>query len=83
LIALSETDPDRMRPGMSVMAEVLPRPREDVLLVPRGAVDFTGEAPRVRLASGDLADVELGPCDATRCVVESGLEEGQRVGIAG
>jgi len=82
-IDLDETDPSRMRPGMSVMVDVQPRAREDVLLVPRRSVDFSGDAPRVKLASGGLTEVTLGPCNATHCVVEDGLEAGQRLGVAG
>ena len=82
-IRLAETDPERMRPGMSVRAEVLPRPREDVLLVPRTALDFDGEAPRAILVDGSRVEVRLGPCNAGACVVEEGLGEGQKVRTRG
>jgi multidrug efflux pump subunit AcrA (membrane-fusion protein) len=83
VIRLQRTDPERMRPGMSVRAEVLPPPREEVLLVPRGALDFSGETVRARLANGSWVDVLLGPCGAVQCVVEEGLDEGQRVRVSG
>ena len=68
-LSLQKTDPARMRPGMSVKIE-LPRPSaKAALLVPRGAV----------LAK----DVKLGACDAQRCVVESGLKEGDTVMLGG
>ncbi|MEO6775664.1 MAG: hypothetical protein ABI467_22070 [Kofleriaceae bacterium] len=68
-MSLQNTDPARMRPGMSVKIE-LPRPGpKGALLVPRGAV----------LAQG----VKLGACDAQHCVVESGLHEGDTVMLGG
>lgn len=74
-----EIDRERLRPGMSVKAEVVGPVREDVLLAPRTAVDVSGEEPRVRLADGQWAPVRLGPCNPTHCVVEDGLEDGQRL----
>lgn len=82
-VRLAETDPERMRPGMSVRAEVMPRPREEVLLVPRTALDFGGEAPQAILADGSAVEVRLGPCNAGVCVVEEGLAEGQKVRTRG
>jgi hypothetical protein len=43
------------------------------LLVPRGAVDFAGERPRVLLASGGECLLALGGCNAEACVVTGGL----------
>jgi HlyD family secretion protein len=79
LVRLDESDPATMRPGMSVRVEVLGPGIDAALLVPRGAVDFSGPIPRARLSGGELADVRLGPCDAQSCVVEAGLDEGQPV----
>jgi multidrug efflux pump subunit AcrA (membrane-fusion protein) len=79
VILLDESDPDKMRPGMSVRVEVLPRPREDVLLVPRAALDWSDEAPRALLTDGSSVEVRLGPCNAQECVVEEGLSEGARL----
>ena len=78
-IALDQADPQRMRPGMSVRAEVLGRQRKDVLLVPRAALDFAGNKTRVLLAGGGSSEVRLGPCGAQECVVESGVKEGTRL----
>ena len=79
LVRLGESDPRTMRPGMSVRVEVLGPTIDGALLVPRGAVEFGDGSPRVRLPGGQATDVGLGPCDALRCVVEAGLDEGQRV----
>lgn len=80
VVRLAGSDPRTMRPGMSVRVEVLGPARENVLLVPRGAIDFGGEHPRATLASGAAVDVVLGACDARHCIVESGLDEGQLLG---
>ncbi len=72
-----EIDRERLRPGMSVKAEVVGQVREDVLQVPRTAVNVAGETPRVTLADGTSVDVRLGPCNPTHCVIEEGVSEGQ------
>jgi multidrug resistance efflux pump len=78
-IALEKTDPEHMRPGMSVRVEVLGPETRDALLAPREALDFTGRQPKILLASGGAAPVKLGPCSASQCVVESGVSEGTRL----
>ena len=80
-IKLDRSDPQRMRPGMSVRVEVLGTELKDVLLVPRAALDFAGTAgsPRALLATGGAVPVKLGACEALECVVESGLAEGTRL----
>jgi multidrug resistance efflux pump len=78
-IALDRSDPERMRPGMSVRVEVKARQVRGAILAPRAALDFSGPAPRALLAAGGAAEVRLGPCSALECVVESGLEEGTRL----
>jgi multidrug efflux pump subunit AcrA (membrane-fusion protein) len=85
VLTLGKVDNDKMRPGMSVKVELARPPLANVLVVPRGAVvvDRTKGAetgkPRVKLASGERRDVELGPCDAQGCAVTKGLSEGQVV----
>lgn len=78
-IRLDRLDLAKMRPGMSVRVEVLGPEVRGALLAPRAALDFSGERPRALLAGGGARDVRLGPCDATFCVVEQGLEEGARL----
>lgn len=78
-VALDRTDPERMRPGMSVRVEVLGPEVKDALLVPRAALALGGEKPAARLASGTLQPVTLGACDAHRCAVTEGLSEGQKL----
>jgi HlyD family secretion protein len=83
VVRLDGSDPDKMRPGMSVRVEVLPRPREDVLLAPRSALDFRSEAPRALLANGSAVGVTLGSCSAYECVIEDGLNEGDELWSGG
>jgi HlyD family secretion protein len=70
----------RLRPGMSARVEIATRTVRDALLVPRLALDLAAAPPRVRLAGGGTAAVRLGACDAFRCVAESGVAEGERLG---
>ncbi len=78
VIALDRTDPERMRPGMSVKVEVRGAPVAGALTAPRAALDVA--APAAFLAGGERVPVELGRCDAHRCVIAKGLAEGQALG---
>jgi multidrug resistance efflux pump len=78
-IKLDRSDPQTMRPGMSVRVEVLGPEVKGALLVPRAALDVSPGGPRALLASGGAAPVKLGACGALECVVESGLAEGTRL----
>jgi multidrug resistance efflux pump len=77
-IRLDRVDPRRMRPGMSVRAEVLSPEVREALLAPRAALDLSANPPRALLAGGGSAPVRLGPCSAGECVVE-GVKEGTRL----
>lgn len=69
-------DPQRMRPGMS-MRVMLDDPPEDALRVPRAALLWDAEGRvQVQLASGQTAEVDLGPCNPTHCVVLDGPPAG-------
>jgi multidrug efflux pump subunit AcrA (membrane-fusion protein) len=65
-------------PGMSVRVEV-GVPGEEALLAPRAAVDFSTDPPRIRRFDGQRAEVRLGQCSATDCVVIEGLADGDRL----
>lgn len=78
-IALDRPDPERMRPGMSVRAEVLVPEVRNAVLAPRAGLDLSGKEPRALLAGGGAKPVRLGPCSAAECVVASGLEPGTRL----
>jgi multidrug resistance efflux pump len=80
LVKLDRVDPERMRPGLSARVEVDRDAKDGVLIAPRAALDFSGSAPRARLAGGKLVEVKVGACNAQECVVTSGLNEGARLG---
>ena len=84
VLELDQVDKERMRPGMSVKVELKRPPLTGAILVPRGAVVFGTEGkPRVRLAGGELRDVELGACDAQSCAVNKGIADGEAIAIGG
>jgi HlyD family secretion protein len=81
-IALDQPDPALMRPGLSARVEVVRRVFERALVVPRRAVVRTGNQTSVRRAGRDgLAAVRVAACLPLDCVIESGLEEGDRVAL--
>lgn len=80
LVKLDQIDHERMRPGLSARVEIDRETKDNVLVAPRAALDFSGTAPRARLSGGTLVTVNLGSCNAQECVVTSGLSEGARLG---
>jgi multidrug resistance efflux pump len=66
---------DVLRPGLSARAEVVIDHQPAALLVPRVALDLTGDEPRVLLASGEARPVALKGCNAEACVVGEGVDE--------
>jgi multidrug resistance efflux pump len=83
VVSLDRSDPEKMRPGMSVKVEVDTGARKNVLLASRVALTLDSEPPRARLESGEEREVRLGPCGPLECVVEKGLAEGDRLGKRG
>ena len=84
-IELEKTDPERMKPGQRVSAMLIIEDLEDVLTIPREAV-FDGEDGAkiaYRQLGGGFEPVEivLGPAALGRVVVESGLDQGDRVAL--
>ncbi len=68
-IDLARSDPERMRPGMSVRAEVLVEERNGVKLVNRSAVDFSTDPPRLKNGEAGRRFQAVGPCNDLECVV--------------
>ncbi len=79
-VSLAESDP-LMRPGLSVRVEVVRATWPKALSVPRGAVRFDKDGPVARRGSGEPTKLKLAACTPLECVVESGLEEGDRVSL--
>ncbi len=82
IVSLEHSDPEKMRPGMSVQVSVETRRIPDALVAPRAALDLSVNPPEAHLAGGGVAAVTLGPCSAQECVVTSGLREGERLASA-
>jgi HlyD family secretion protein len=75
-IELGPIDAEILRPGLSARVEVQIERQAGVVLVPRAALDLTGESPRLLLASGETQQVSLAGCNAQECVVPGGVREG-------
>jgi len=86
ILELERTDPDLMKPGQRVRAELLLADLDDVLSVPRQAVikEEDGDTRVYRRSAGEyeLVKVELGASALGRVVVEKGLEEGDVIALA-
>lgn len=86
-LPLPEPDPELLRPGMGVTAEIEISVLPGALTVPVEAVRLTAEGPVVQVLDGAGPDgrrpVELGPRTGGLVVVESGLSEGERVVLPG
>ncbi|MEM9454062.1 MAG: HlyD family efflux transporter periplasmic adaptor subunit [Myxococcota bacterium] len=76
VVELPPTNIENLRPGLSVKVDVRVAEHDDVLLAPRVALDLFVEPPRAWLSSGEAIEVEVGACDAQRCEVLAGLDEG-------
>ena len=85
-LALSETDPERMRPGMRFRGTIEVGRVADVLCLPLEAVVADPAGPRVELdraVGRTRVSPELGRRNAECVEVLSGLEEGVRVVLPG
>ncbi len=70
-----------MLPGMAARVEVISNIRDDVLLVPRAALDLSTSPPRARLADKSEVELTLGPCNPLDCIVEAGIAEGAALSL--
>ncbi len=73
-------------PGEAVRGDVVLGRRHGALLIPRTAVIYDGDQPRVFAVEGDAArrrDVTLGVESGDRVEVRSGLSAGQRIVVDG
>lgn len=79
-VNLDSSDPDLMRPGMSVKVEVETTSLTDVVLAPREAIAFEDDGVFVVLEGGGREAVQLGPCNVLECVLEDGPPVGTPLG---
>jgi multidrug efflux pump subunit AcrA (membrane-fusion protein) len=83
-LSLGRTDPEVMKPGQRVRAEIVLDHRAEALVVPREAIferDGRKLAFRRRGGSFEPVEVVLGPVALGRVVVEAGLEAGDEVAL--
>jgi len=80
-VSLEKTDAASMRPGLSARVEVVRNTFKDALVTPRASVSWVDSQARVARPGGGFTNVTLSACLALECVVESGLNEGDRVAI--
>jgi multidrug resistance efflux pump len=83
IVELERSDPEIMRPGMSVRVEVEAVRIADVLVAPRAAILMEEGTEALLLDDGSRREVLLGPCNARECVVEEGATEGLRLKVRG
>lgn len=85
ILQLDRTDPQVMKPGQRIQADLVLEELHDVLAVPRQAV-FEHEGKTVvyqRRSDGFAAvPVKLGPTALGRVVIEEGLAGGERIALA-
>jgi multidrug efflux pump subunit AcrA (membrane-fusion protein) len=83
-VELEKEDATRLKPGTRVLATLILDAREDVMTVPRTAVFMQdGVATVRRWGNGNWESVAVttGPANLGRVVIESGLEEGDRIAL--
>ncbi|HEV2668122.1 MAG TPA: hypothetical protein VG324_24615, partial [Blastocatellia bacterium] len=85
IVALDKTDPNLMKPGMKLKAQIRAGELKSVIVVPRSAVvkkdsDF---AVYLRRAPGQFepVKVKLGQGDLIQVVVTEGLQAGQSLAL--
>lgn len=79
VVKLDRLDTDRMRPGLSARVEIIREEKPSALLAAREALTLDAHGARAALAGGGTVNVRVGSCSSRECVIESGLEEGDRL----
>lgn len=83
-LALSQTDPTIMKPGLRVHATLMLEERSNTVAIPLQAVfEKEGQKIAYRLTKGqfDSVPVVLGPVSNGRVLIEQGLEEGDMIAL--
>ncbi len=78
-IIVTEKGNKPLRVGYSATADIIIDERNDVLVIPEGAVQFEEEKTYVYLANGEKRDVEIGLSDGLNIEVVTGLKEGDEI----
>ncbi|HTJ81529.1 MAG TPA: efflux RND transporter periplasmic adaptor subunit [Polyangiaceae bacterium] len=78
-IVVQDPNANLLKSGMSADVEILAKKEEGVLLVPLTAVQSSGNAKFVQLASGERKRIKVGANDGSNMIVLAGLEEGDEI----
>jgi HlyD family secretion protein len=68
-----------LRVGYSATADIIINKRENVLLIPEGAVHFEGDRKYVHLQNKKKREIEIGLSDGLNVEIISGLKEGEEI----
>ncbi len=83
IVAIDAPDPELMKPGMAASVQIMSATEEPAIQIREDAVRRTAEGPAVEVQSDgggfELVHVELGERWQGQVIIESGLEEGDRV----
>lgn len=78
-IIVEDENASLLRSGMSADVEIVTKIEQGVLLIPLTAVQSSGNARFVQMASGERRQIKVGASDGANMVVLSGLEEGDEI----
>ncbi len=78
-IIVTEKGNKPLRIGYSATADIIIDERNDVLVIPEGAVNFEEEKTFVYLANGEKKEIETGLSNGLNIEVVSGLSEGEGI----
>jgi len=78
-IIVTEKGEKPLRVGYSATADIIIDERNDVLVIPEGAVKFEEEKTYVYLANGEKKEIEIGLSNGLNIEVVSGLSEGETI----
>lgn len=75
-VTLQDVEPNILRPGLSAQVEVETRRIENATIVPRYAIDMSGEVPKLAMGSGPPREIDLIDCNQQDCAVQLAGEDG-------
>ena len=78
-IIVTEKGDKPLRVGYSATADIIIAERNDVIVIPEGAVKFEDDKQYVYLANGEKREIEIGLSDGLKIEVISGLKEGDEI----
>ncbi|MBW3670586.1 MAG: efflux RND transporter periplasmic adaptor subunit [Acidobacteria bacterium] len=79
LVELEGMDPTILRPGLSARVEIETNRVKDATIVPRAAIDFSGDTPRLALKNSAASEIDLIDCNSIECAVR--LDEKKEMAV--